>query len=179
MDREESIKRHANSLERVSWFLVVVGMLTEVSSEYAFPSYNVALGFWGAYSSFSKHGRATFGFISFTFLSILLDVVFCAINSHRASVFEFCLTMFIICMLLKVYALYQSSLFFTSIGGAYSLESSKLTTSMYESLRTSQHSASSLEENEQAGYYPPEDDGGHAATTSFLSKSALVDSGTF
>lgn len=36
---------------------------------------------------------------------------------------------------------------------------------------TSQHSASSLEENEQAGYYPPEDDGGHAATTSFLSKS--------
>jgi hypothetical protein len=44
MDREESIKRHANSLERVSWFLVVVGMLTEVSSEYAFPSYNVALG---------------------------------------------------------------------------------------------------------------------------------------
>jgi len=92
------------------------------------------VGFWGAYSSFSKHGRATFGFISFTFLSILLDIVFCAVNSHRASVFEFCLTMFILCMLLKVYALYQSSLFFTSIGGAYSLESSKLTTSMYESL---------------------------------------------
>lgn len=44
MDREELIKRYANSLERVSWFLVVVGMLTEVSSEYAFPSYNVALG---------------------------------------------------------------------------------------------------------------------------------------
>lgn len=101
-------------------------------------------GFWGAYSSFSKHGRATFGFISFTFLSILLDVVFCAINSHRASVFEFCLTMFIICMLLKVYALYQSSLFFTSIGGAYSLESSKLTTSMYESLSKSITSAATF-----------------------------------
>lgn len=101
-------------------------------------------GFWGAYSSFSKHGRATFGFISFTFLSILLDVVFCAINSHRASVFEFCLTMFIICMLLKVYALYQSSLFFTSIGGAYSLESSKLTTSMYESLSKSITSAATV-----------------------------------
>lgn len=40
-------------------------------------------------------------------------------------------------MMLKVYALYQSSLFFTSIGGAYSLESSKLTTSMYESLSKS------------------------------------------
>ena len=94
-------------------------------------------GFWGAYSSFSKHGRATFGFISFTFLSILLDIVFCSINCHRASMFKFCLTMFIICMMLKVYALYQSSLFFTSIGGAYSLESSKLTTSMYESLSKS------------------------------------------
>jgi len=178
MDREEQIKRYANSLERASWFLVIIGMLTEISSEYAFPSYNVALGFWGAYSSFSKHGRATFGFISFTFLSILLDIVFCAVNSHRASVFEFCLTMFILCMLLKVYALYQSSLFFTSIGGAYSLESSKLTTSMYESLRASQHSSSSHEEMEQAGYYPPEEDGHHSAT-SFLSKSALVDSGTF
>lgn len=44
MDREDLIKRYANSLERVSWFLVVIGMLTEISSEYAFPSYNVALG---------------------------------------------------------------------------------------------------------------------------------------
>lgn len=32
-----------------------------VSTDYAFPSYNIALGFWAAYSAFSKHGRATFG----------------------------------------------------------------------------------------------------------------------
>ena len=34
-----------------------------------------------------------------------------------------------------MYALYQASLFFTSIGGAYSLDSSTMTTSMYDSLR--------------------------------------------
>jgi hypothetical protein len=37
--------------------------------------------------------------------------------------------------LLQVYALYQASLFFTSIGGAYSLDSSSMTASMYDSLR--------------------------------------------
>jgi len=48
--------------------------------------------------------------------------------------FKFCLTMFIFCLFVKVYALYQASMFFTSIGGAYSLDSSSMTTSMYDSL---------------------------------------------
>lgn len=39
--------------------------------------------------------------------------------------------------ILQVYALYQASLFFTSIGGAYSLDSSSMTTSMYDSLSKS------------------------------------------
>ena len=37
-------------------------------------------------------------------------------------------------MHIQGYALYQASKFFTSIGGAYSLETSSLSVSMYESL---------------------------------------------
>jgi hypothetical protein len=54
---------YASHVERTGWILAFWGMLTQVSN-FGFPSYNVALGFWGAYCSFSKHGRATFGLIT-------------------------------------------------------------------------------------------------------------------
>eukprot|EP01032_Pedospumella_encystans_P024482 gene24482-27689_t len=190
MNQEEQIKKHSGALERAAWFLVIFGMLSEISTDYAFPSYNIALGFWGAYSVFSKHGRATFAFISFTFLGIILDIVFCANNHNGASMFKFCLTMFIFCLFIKVYALYQASLFFTSIGGAYSLDSSTMTTSMYDSFRHSHHS---VEGEQQEGYYPPgESQMQHQQSSglmgqssgSFLApqehnNSSMVDSATF
>ncbi len=81
MNHEAEIKNYSNQLERASWFLTLFGMMTQcaflfsffylffrfmifyfiVSSEVAFPSYNVALGFWGAYCAYTRHGRATFG----------------------------------------------------------------------------------------------------------------------
>jgi hypothetical protein len=89
-----------------------------VSASVAFPSYNIALGFWGAYCSFSKHGRATFGFILLAFLSLAIDIAFCCINGmaffnyfilsiynhsgEDSNVFNFALAMLIICMFLKV-----------------------------------------------------------------------------
>ncbi|KAJ1444088.1 hypothetical protein B484DRAFT_389048, partial [Ochromonadaceae sp. CCMP2298] len=167
MDQDSQIKKYSGALERASWFIVLLGMLSEISTDHAFPSYNIALGFWGAYSAFSKHGRATFGFISFTFFSLILDVVFCSNNRHSSSMFKFCLTMFIFCLFVKMYALYQASMFFTSIGGAYSLDSSNMTSSMYESLRgsTSMHGQGQGQgqggqgaghEEESGGYYPPQ-----------------------
>ncbi len=103
-DSEIAILR-ASQLERIGWIICFFGMLTQVSAYTSFPSYNVVLGFWAVYwyelrvatvyrpsqnyhlysflSTFTKNGRATFGFISFTVLSILLDVLFCSVN--RAS----------------------------------------------------------------------------------------------
>lgn len=54
----------------------------------AFPSYNIALGFWGAYCAFSRHGRATFGYISFGALGILLDIIFCSTTRERILLFK-------------------------------------------------------------------------------------------
>lgn len=99
MDRD-IIHKYASHLERASWFLIFFGMLTQgllsdtssnqvnlkmfivVSSATAFPSYNIAIGFWGVYCAFSKHGRAVFAFIAFCFISLLLDIIFCSINGQ-------------------------------------------------------------------------------------------------
>jgi len=48
-------------LERAGWLQVLLGMLTQMSAEVSFPSYNIVLGFWATFCSFSKSGRATFG----------------------------------------------------------------------------------------------------------------------
>ena len=101
MENKENITKYATLLERASWILVFFGLLTQISSERSFPSYNVVLGFWGAYCSFSKHGRATFGCITFTFISIILDIAFCSVNQSLASVFQFALAMFILCLFAK------------------------------------------------------------------------------
>lgn len=82
--KDQNIRKLAGYLEFSSWLITIFGMMSqgvflkeffdllvnrvifffffEVTASYAFPSYNIALGFWGAYCSFSKHGRATFGF---------------------------------------------------------------------------------------------------------------------
>lgn len=100
----EIIQKYASHLERASWFLILFGMLTQgvatenywcfnlifhcllsltvVSSSVSFPSYNIAIGFWGVYCAFAKHGRAVFAFIAFCFISILLDIIFASINSE-------------------------------------------------------------------------------------------------
>ena len=57
---DPKIKKWANQVERSSWLLIFFGMLSQISTEYAFPSYNVVLGFWGAYCAFSKQARGAF-----------------------------------------------------------------------------------------------------------------------
>lgn len=129
MENSSEIKKYAASLERASWILLFFSLMTQVSIGITYPSYNIALAFWGCYTSFTKHGRACFGLLAFLFLSLILDIVFCSINKVSIS---FTLVMFIICMISKVYCLHVSSHFFAAIGGAYSMESS-VTSSAYDS----------------------------------------------
>jgi len=114
------------------------GMLTQVSSDNSFPSYNVVLGFWGAYCAFSKHGRATFGLICFQLLGLLLDIIFCAVNGQadKSASFKFALTMLVFCLVAKMGVLYSASHFFSAIGGAYSMtgSSSNVAMSAYDSM---------------------------------------------
>ena len=56
-----SIEGFSSYVERTAWLQVFFGLLTQMSAEYSFPSYNVVLGFWGVYAALTKHGRATFG----------------------------------------------------------------------------------------------------------------------
>lgn len=150
---QRQVKDFAYQLERISWFTVLVSMLTQLDSQHAFPSYNVVLGFWGVYCAFNKQGRATFGFIMFCFLAIVLDIVFCSVNGAEtsSSLFKFCLTMLIFSLLCKLYALYVGAHFFAAIGGAQSMQTSVMGTSnIYDNL-----SGSVLEESQTAGYYNP------------------------
>ena len=48
-------------LEKFGWMILLLSLLTASSSEISFPSYNVVLGFWATFCSFTKNGRATFG----------------------------------------------------------------------------------------------------------------------
>ena len=123
MDKDV-IRKFGSYLERASWSLVFFGLLTQVSSEFAFPSYNVVLGFWGAYCSFARHGRATFACIMFTLLAVVLDVAFCAVNGAASGTFYFALTMFVLCLLLKCVVIYAAAHFFAALGGASSMDTS-------------------------------------------------------
>lgn len=129
----DAARKYGNILERSSWILIFLSMLTQVSSEYSFPSYNIAIAFWGCYCAFSKHGRATFGYIAFIFVSLILDIIYCSTNGPGSSTYVFCLVMFIFCMFTKCFSLYIASHFFAAIGGAFSMESS-MTGSAYDSL---------------------------------------------
>lgn len=51
----------ASYVERAAWVQVFFGLLTQMSPDFAFPSYNALLGFWGVYAALNRHGRATFG----------------------------------------------------------------------------------------------------------------------
>lgn len=137
----EAMVKWGNILERSSWLLVFAAMMTQVSAEYAFPSYNVILGFWGAYCAFGKHGRATFGLLTFCFFGVLMDIVFCSINNGPTTTFQFALVMLIFCLFIKVYILFCGAHFFSSIGGAYTMEHS-----LYDNLPTSVS---------DRGYFPP------------------------
>lgn len=132
---DELIRKYALHLERASWCQVLLGMLTQLSSNYTFPSYNVVLGFWGAYCAFGKHGRATFGLICFQLLALLLDIIFCAVNGNADSSasFKFSLSMLIFCLVAKLAVLYSASHFFSAIGGAYAMNST-CSMSAYDSM---------------------------------------------
>ena len=69
MDRN-LVSTNADSLERYSWLIVFIGLILP-----SLPSYNIAIGFWGVYCSYSKHGRATFGCVACTALSLIMDIV--------------------------------------------------------------------------------------------------------
>lgn len=120
----EGVEKSASSLERTAWIIILLSMLTQISEEVAFPAYNVALGFWGVYCAFTAHVRALFGFISFMSVSLILDIVFCTSMSQGkgGSAGEFALVVFIICMIVKLPAIWYSSLMFSAVGGASSLE---------------------------------------------------------
>ena len=119
---EANIRKWGNQVERTSWLMVLLGMLTQVSTVYAFPSYNLILGFWGAYCAFSKKGRACFGLLMFSFLGIILDVVFCGVNSFESTTFQFALVVLVLCLLTKIYLLFCGSHFFAALGGAHSIQ---------------------------------------------------------
>ena len=119
---EANIRKWGNQLERTSWLLVLLGMLTQVSTVYAFPSYNLIQGFWGAYCAFSRKGRACFGLLMFSFLGIVLDIVFCGVNSFESTTFQFALVVLVLCMIIKVYILFCGSHFFAALGGAHSIQ---------------------------------------------------------
>ena len=120
----DGVVKWGSILERTSWLLVFTGMLTQVSAEYAFPSYNVVIGFWGAYCAFGKHGRATFGLLTFSFFGVLLDIAFCGSNNGPTTAFQFALVMLIFSLFIKIYILFCGAHFFSSIGGAYTMEQS-------------------------------------------------------
>ncbi len=134
---EEQVKRLGSTLERAAWLLVLAGMASQTSASHSFPSYNPLLGFWGAYATYTRHGKATFGFIAFASLAVILDIVFCSINSADSDIFRFSLSMLIICMALKVYAIYYACQFFGAIGGAAQIDPSILTSSRYSSASAS------------------------------------------
>lgn len=127
-------------------------MLTQIG-RFAFPSYNIVLGFWAVYSSFSRHGRATFGFITFSFISLLLDVVFCSLNSQeeRFAQYTFALVVFVLCMFIKLLGIYTAAHFFSAIGGAYAMEQSLHGAAAYEPLNQAPDSAGSSNVSHGAG----------------------------
>lgn len=118
----DHVNKWGNQLERSSWTLVFFGMMTQVSTEYAFPSYNVALGFWGAHCSYGCHGRSTFGLLSFLLLGCVLDAVFLFSNTNDSPIFKFQVVMLIFSLLTKCYSLFCGSHFFAAIGGAYAMD---------------------------------------------------------
>ena len=80
-----------------------------------------------------RHGKATFGYIAFTILAFILDIVFISINESENELYRFAEAMLIICMCLKVYAIYYACQFFGAIGGAAQIDPSILNSSRYSS----------------------------------------------
>ncbi len=78
-----------------------------------------------------RHGKATFGYIAFTILAFILDIVFISINESENELYRFAEAMLIICMFLKVYAVYYACQFFGAIGGAAQIDPSILNSSRY------------------------------------------------
>jgi hypothetical protein len=66
-------------VERVAWVSILCSLLTQLGGEASFPSYNVVLGFWGLYVAFTRSFQACNAYMWFTALSLLLDVIYCAV----------------------------------------------------------------------------------------------------
>lgn len=61
LDSTRHIRILGDSLERMSWFLALVGMLSELNGGFSSPSYNLSLGLFGVYCSISQFGKTVFG----------------------------------------------------------------------------------------------------------------------
>ena len=117
-DSPETNHRLCVTIERLSWFHLLLSMLSQVDHNTSFPAYTIVLGFWGIYISNNRSGWSVFTYISFLILSILLDVVFCIQNGSKGgALFFFSLSMMIICLLSKLPSLWYSSILFTLTGG--------------------------------------------------------------
>lgn len=115
--------RYTALVEKTGWLQVLLSMLAAATSSVATPSYGVVLGFWGAYCAYSKNGKAVFGYICFLAISVVLDIVYCALyaRSEVTSAFQFAITMLIFNMFAKLAALFAASHLFAALGGAWSM----------------------------------------------------------
>jgi hypothetical protein len=77
--KKDALKWRPENIERSAWFQVILAVLTQLNAEASFPSYNVVLGFWGLYVAFTRSFQACNVYLWFLGLSLLLDIVFCAL----------------------------------------------------------------------------------------------------
>lgn len=64
------VRIHADRLERAAWTLVFLSIFS-----LSLNPYDTAIGFWGVFCAYSKHGRATFGCINCVIFSLLFDLI--------------------------------------------------------------------------------------------------------
>lgn len=109
---------------------------------------------------------------------MLLDIIYCFTNgsAESSSLFKFCLTMFVFCLLAKAYLCFIASKVFASIGGAQAMEASGMTSSAYDSLPGDDLEYSGNGGgNGGGGYYPPGSQSQTQMTSSIASFEAEED----
>lgn len=113
----EPAQAFRTSTQRLSWAIVVLGMLSQLSAQNSIPTYNVVLGFWGLYAVEIAKVSVVYGFILFSFFSIILDIVFCALNvpSIESPMFSFGVAVVVICLFAKLFCVYSAAQLFVLI----------------------------------------------------------------
>ena len=127
IDRSSAaVETFASRIERESWCQLFLSMLTQLNAQAAFPSYNVVLALWGVYCGHARNGRALLGHIIFLGISIVCDIVFCALwssNEHGDDrLYDFCLAMLCFNIVAKFVAIFHALHLFALLGGSQSLD---------------------------------------------------------